>query len=492
MISVNETLEDRRRRPLAGEKTVSKNDLHIGAVLDQNGKPHGTFRLPLDLVTRTMAVIGIRGSGKTCTAAVIAEEMCEAGLPWVALDSVGVWWGLRCEPDGTPGGYPVVIIGGEHADIPLTKGSGAAIADAIINEHLSCMIDLSGDSKNTFRHFVAEFCDRLMELRPATPRHIFIEEAPELVPQKPMGEQKRSLSAVDRLIRLGRNRGYGATLISQRTATIQKDVLTQCESLIAHRSIGKPDRKAMMDWIAEVTAETNPEETQAFMESLTSLPSGTGWFWSPQWMGDFYKIMVRPRKTFHPGATRTAGHVQVKQVRLSDIRSFVDRFSKALNQAPVKKGAAVLHELTDKPVSSMAPVQKDVQVLTPELEDEIVRLRNDNSALRQENMRIKSALASVRKYLGPQYDLMNAIFRDLNKDAPAGAGDDSVWRVWKEKLGTGASKVITILQERGPQTRVQLKTLAGYSRQNMANIISALNSNQLIEKDGDTVRLRNL
>jgi len=309
-----------------------KDKLEIGTFVSGN-----KFTLPLDLVTRTLAIIAIRGWGKTVAATVIAEEMCESGLPWVAIDPVGVWWGLRANPDGSPGGYPVVILGGEHGDLPLEKSAGAKVAEAVLQDNISCVIDMSSESKTTVRHFVAAFCDRLMDLRPEAPRHIFIEEAPELVPQKPMGEQKRSLAAVDRLIRLGRNRGYGATLISQRTATIQKDVLTQCESLLAGRSIGKPDRDAMRDWIAEVVGVPAPTDADKFVGSLSRLASGTGWFWSPQWLDVFEQIKIRRRNTYHPGETRTVG-VALKRVRLLNVDEFVERFGELLN--PPKNVAA--------------------------------------------------------------------------------------------------------------------------------------------------------
>src|SRR6266850_3159093 len=179
-----------------------KKELELGS-LSSGAK----FLLPLDAATHTFGFIGIRGAGKTVAATVMAEEMCEAGLPWIALDPIGVWWGLRANPDGTPGGYPVVIIGGEHADIQLEKDAGAKLADTILQENIACVIDLSRESKTTWRKFVADFCDRMMELRPEIPRHVFLEEAPEFIPQRPMGEQKRSLAAVDRITRLGRNNG---------------------------------------------------------------------------------------------------------------------------------------------------------------------------------------------------------------------------------------------------------------------------------------------
>jgi uncharacterized protein len=39
------------------------------------------LKLPLNAITETFAVMGIRGSGKTHTATVLAEEMLTAGQP---------------------------------------------------------------------------------------------------------------------------------------------------------------------------------------------------------------------------------------------------------------------------------------------------------------------------------------------------------------------------------------------------------------------------
>src|SRR5437762_4748977 len=173
------------------------------------------FTLPLDASVQTFALLAIRGAGKTSTAAVIAEEMCKASLPWICFDPVGVWWGMRANSEGKPSGFPVVVIGGEHADIPLEKNAGAKIAEALASENVFAVIDVSMESKHTWRQFLTEFSLGLMQLNPESPRHLFIEEAPEFVPQR----TKVALTAqckedVERLVRLGRNGGYGCTLIS--------------------------------------------------------------------------------------------------------------------------------------------------------------------------------------------------------------------------------------------------------------------------------------
>jgi len=458
-----------------------KTTLEIGALMSG-----AKFTLPLDLVTRTLACVAIRGWGKTVAATVIAEEMCEAGLPWVAIDPVGVWWGLRCNPDGSPGGYPVLVLGGQHGDLPLSKDMGRKVADAILEENISCVLDLKSESKNVVRYFVTEFCDRLMELNPRVPRHIFLEEAPELVPQKPMGEQKRSLAAIDRLIRLGRNQGYGATLISQRYATVNKDVLTQCESLLAGRMIGKTDRIAAEEWIGEVaSALFSNRKADKFVENLAGLDSGHGWFLSPQWQNIFVEIQIRRRKTFHPGETRTVGQAP-KQVQLSDVREFVERFGKVLQRphpaAPKNQSRVnLVPEVTE---DSMLAVNSQETVLRSQVAELSQRLGSANAVI-----------ANLRKQLEPQYRALQALFGDMEKVSGNGSvANRSDWEPWIQKLSGRCGKMIEALLNRGQLTRTQLATITEQSANSgsFATNLARLNTNGLIEKEGDKIRLRQL
>ena len=74
--------------------------------------------LPAEAVTQTFGILAVRGSGKSNTAAVMAEEMFDAGLPFVVIDPVGSWFGLRSSSDGKAPGLPIPIFGGKHGDLP--------------------------------------------------------------------------------------------------------------------------------------------------------------------------------------------------------------------------------------------------------------------------------------------------------------------------------------------------------------------------------------
>lgn len=468
-----------------------KKILEIGSLIGHQGS-HAAFTLPIEATVHTFGLIAIRGAGKTVLATVMAEEFCECGIPWVALDPVGVWWGLRCKPDGSPGGYPVVVFGGPHADLPLDRDGGARIADAILKENVPCIIDMSRESKNVWRHFTADFCDRLMEQAAPVPRHVFVEEAPEFVPQKPMGEQKRSLAAVDRLIRLGRNFGYGASILSQRYATVQKDCLTQCESLFALRSIGKPDRKAAADWISEVAEQDDPKRAERFVLSLTKLGDGEGWFWSPQWLDKFVHMQVRQRKTYHPGATRKMGQ-QIKQVDLLDVTGFVERFRELLSKAKKQDAATKARKTRTTPEEELAPALEvsAMEIKANKLQTMLDRALESNQRLMAENKEMKTRLDAVKTLYEPQYGVLQKLFSEIDQAAQATASIGSgAYAGWDERLGPGPMKILNALIERGGvATKVQLKTWVAMPRETFRVYMSKLTSNSLVKREGQSYRL---
>lgn len=256
----------------------------------------GSIQMPLTAATKTFAILAKRGAGKSYAAAVLAEEFHRNRIPFVVFDPIDVWWGLRLHWDGQRPGLPVVVFGQEHADLPLTPDMGPAIAAAVVQHNVTCVLSTFGMPKRGQRKLIAEFAEELLRIN-TTPRHIFIEEAHEFVPQRVTGEMGATFNAVSNLVVMGRNRGLGVTLINQRAATLNKDVLTQIDTLIALRNTAPQDRAALREWVEHHAAEG---DFAAFLASLPSLPTGEGWLWSPEFLGVFERIHIRPRRTFHP------------------------------------------------------------------------------------------------------------------------------------------------------------------------------------------------
>lgn len=252
--------------------------------------------LPLDAITQTFGILALRVAGKSNVGAVMAEEMYDAGLPFVAIDPVGSWPGLRSSADGKGPGLAIPIFGGRYGDVPLEKSGGALIADTVVVDRLSCVLDVSQFSLGERMTFLTDFAERLYRTN-RDPLHLFLEEADDYVPQKPMREQARCLRAFEDIVRRGRARGLGMTMITQRSAAINKNVLTQIETLIVLRMTAPQDRAAVEKWVEY------HGQADELLESLAELKSGNGWVWSPSWLGVMQRVYFRRRRTFDSGAT---------------------------------------------------------------------------------------------------------------------------------------------------------------------------------------------
>lgn len=261
------------------------------------------FTLPLDAATATFGILGKKGRGKTHTAAVLAEGLITSGVPTTVLDPTGAWYGLRSSADGNAPGLPVVIFGGEHGDVPLTTTMGAAIAEILVERRFPAVLDLSALRKDERRRFATDFLETLYQLNRLA-HHIVIDEADEVAPQRASAGVERLLGATEDIVRRGRIRGLGVTMISQRAAALSKSVLSQVDALILLGVTAPQDIAAVDDW---VSSHSDPDQARLLKASLPSLPVGQAWVWSPEWLGVTQRIQIHRRSTFDSSSTPKAG-----------------------------------------------------------------------------------------------------------------------------------------------------------------------------------------
>src|SRR5574341_933817 len=284
------------------------------------------FELPEEITTRTAAILAKKGAGKTYLAGVLEEECAKAGIAFV-------------------------VLGGEFADIEIGREDGEKVATAIVEENISTIVDVSQLSKTAWRIFVRDFARTLYTIN-RTPRHVLIEEATEFVPQRLRPDLTEVYEAVEKLVRMGRGRGLGVTLISQRSAQVAKDVLTQIDILFALRTVGKQDRDAVLAMFDAVLEADQQTDLYEFRSTLPSLPDGTAWVWAPE-SHIFTQVRIRTRETYHAGATPTfETERQVVQAR-PDVSRLRERFaSKAL--APMTADAGgILQSATAEKVRAL-------------------------------------------------------------------------------------------------------------------------------------------
>jgi len=339
-----------------------------------------------DLIESAIGVIGKRGRGKSGAVKVLMEELIRVRLPFVAFDPVGIMWGLRSSLDGKGPGLPVLVIGGAHGDVRLDRRAGATVARAIVQANVSCIIDFSEEPRAAYREFVRDFLHELFKIND-TSRMVIIEETPELAPQRLRPDLYDVYEAVERIVLRGRNKGIGVTLVSQRAATINKDVLTQVDALLVFGVTSPQDRKALKEW---VEAKGDTGRLEQFENGIAGLKRQEAWFWSPEaFDGMFKQVRIHNFKTFHPDKThlRREGLLEQKPVT-TDVSEIVSKLGSQLER--FRK-------------------EKDELALIPKLQGKIRQLEKDNELMHAQlplkfkqdpvadiNARIKHAVAEAK------------------------------------------------------------------------------------------------
>lgn len=232
----------------------------------------------IDHLSHTTAIVGTTGAGKTYAAKSVVEELLALKRRVIIIDPTGAWYGLRAGSNGgADGGFPVLIFGGEHADIPIVPEAGEQVAEALAVRDVQAIIDTSEMTGGEKTRFLTSFLQKLYALNKAS-LHLIVDEADEVIPQNPMPEERRLSGAFDKIVRRGRIKGFRPLMITQRPAVIHKNALSQIGTLVALKLTSPQDRKAIEDW---VKGNADADQARAVMSSLSALKRGEGWIWSP-------------------------------------------------------------------------------------------------------------------------------------------------------------------------------------------------------------------
>jgi hypothetical protein len=115
---------------------------------------------------------------------------------------------LRAGADATVAGYPGIVFGGRHADVPITAAMGSALGRIIAGETLACVVDLSElGSSAARRHFMVAFSEALYEAN-EEPLHLILDEADLWASQRPIKGWEGLLGHIEEIVRRGRARGF--------------------------------------------------------------------------------------------------------------------------------------------------------------------------------------------------------------------------------------------------------------------------------------------
>jgi len=183
--------------------------------------------------------------GKSWTIRLICEEIFgKVGL--IILDPEGEYITLREQ-------YPFLIIG---KDIPLEVDSAEFLAEQVLKENISVIIDFSTTDILDQQEFTSKFVNKFMDLQTKLKKAylLVVEEADEFAPEK--GTYKsESLRSIINVAKKGRKRGIGLIVATQRPAFVSKSVISQCQNKIIGRTEWTGDLKVIKDFL-QIEEET--------------------------------------------------------------------------------------------------------------------------------------------------------------------------------------------------------------------------------------------
>lgn len=260
--------------------------------------------IPEAALQQHIAVLGKTGSGKTFAVKGIIEGLLSENRRVGIIDPTGAWWGLRSSRDGKGAGFPILVLGGDHGDLPLPSLGGAAVARLLTDQAVNLVADTSHLTIGERTRWFIDFANTLHRTNKG-PLHLVLDEAHNFAPQGKVldPDAGKMLHAANRLAAEGRSRGIRLAMITQRPQKLHKDTLTSADTLIALRVLAPHDRQAVKDWIEGCG---DIQQGKEVLNSLANLKRGEGWAWYPEG-GFLQRLTFPPIKTFDSSATPTDG-----------------------------------------------------------------------------------------------------------------------------------------------------------------------------------------
>lgn len=319
--------------------------------------------LPAAALKGHIAVVGMTGGGKTFTAKGIVEHIleCDPAARVCVLDPIkSDWWGITSSADGTKPGLPFHILGGPRGHVPLHETAGKAIGELVGSGALQLsIIDMADFGPGGLQTFFNDFAPALLR-RIRGVVYLLLEEAHEFAPKERagFGGETMTVHFAKKLATAGRSKGVRIIAATQRTQQLHNSVLGSCQTVIAHQLTYPADIEPVAKWFK---GHVDKETFARFSESLTSLPTGTGWLCSGQ--AKVAEMVRFPRIwTFDNSATPEGdAEIEVKTapVDLDKLRAIVgDAVAQAAANDPAKLRAEVEQlkaELAKKAPSAATP-----------------------------------------------------------------------------------------------------------------------------------------
>jgi len=243
--------------------------------------------LPLvNLLTGRGFVTGKSGSGKSNSVNVIVEETLDLGRPLLIVDTDGEYWGLKEQ-------YSMLHLGNDdRCDATVTAADADTIVDVALLQGVPVILDISGflreeDAEELVHRVVKRLFQREKDYR--EPFLLIVEEVHEYIPEQ--GGLSDAGETLIQVAKRGRKHGLGFLGVSQRPASVDKNVITQCDWITWHRLTWKNDTDVVRTLLGADAAEQVEELDPGQALLMTD------------WDERVRDVQFRKKRTFDAGQT---------------------------------------------------------------------------------------------------------------------------------------------------------------------------------------------
>ena len=257
-----------------------------------------------DFIGQSVAVLGIKGSGKSNTVAVLIEEMLKAKVPVLVVDIAGEYWTMK------KAFADVAVVGCSRetdVDFKMSPSNAASVARVAYESGKSVVLDMSGYMPGQRKEILLEYFQVIWRRSSMAriPLMIFLEEAHNWLPQ---GKKDELANVLIDIAAEGRKQGLSLVMVGQRSARIEKDTLSQADICFLHRVRHPVDMRVYEGLI--------PRKRRQVQTMVGRLRVGEALVLQ----GDSIRACkVRLRETEHVGYTPGLDRVPVRQGSLLDL-----------------------------------------------------------------------------------------------------------------------------------------------------------------------------
>jgi len=266
------------------------------------------------------AILASSGMGKSYLTGVLIEETLETGGLVCVIDPEGEHYTLA-------GRYPMMIIGGEQGNLPLEEAALDLYVEAMLQNQISAVFDLSEYLDQEQQHLYGLIAEHLftLEQKYRSKIRLIVEEAQIYAPQRTGGFTSKGkkgfkdpVQASQKIAKRGRKRAIDSLWATQRPASLNKDILSQCNRF----------------WFGGITSEQDYKAIRPFLNeagisfaAIKALNPGEFYFYGK---GNTQLLKVRKRLCKHGGATPEGGKEQFNAAADRDLEAALAKLSEVV------------------------------------------------------------------------------------------------------------------------------------------------------------------